>query len=153
MSAGYAEGERQGSPRSWTRASPPRGRGKGAAHGGRDFRFARREPVLGGAPGRRVAPGLVPPQRLCTGEEPPHRRTVADQTVCAGLDEDVAERGGLRRAGHDRQPAGVGRQLAQELVAGTAADDVDDVDRVVGEGLRLADRPAVGEGGDRECNG
>ncbi len=42
----------------------------------------------------------------------------------AGLDQDVAERGGLGRPGDDRQAGRVGGELAQQLVAGPAADDV-----------------------------
>ena len=50
------------------------------------------------------------------------------QPAGARLDQDVAERRRLDRPGHDRQPAGVGGELAQERVACAAADEVDDLD-------------------------
>ena len=45
----------------------------------------------------------------------------------AGLDEDVAQRGGLHRAGNHGKPAGVCGELAQQVVPCPAADDVQDV--------------------------
>ena len=80
--------------------------------------------------------------------------TVADQPVGPGLDEDVAERRRLGRARHHRQPAGVGGELAQQRVAGAAADDVHDVDGVAGQPLRVRHRPRGGPGrGSRGCSG
>jgi hypothetical protein len=48
-------------------------------------------------------------------------RQVADHAVRAGLDEEVPERGRLDRPGQYRQPGRVGRPLAQQRVARTAA--------------------------------
>ncbi len=44
----------------------------------------------------------------------------------------------------DRQLAGVGRQLAQERVAGAAADEMDDVHSLTGQARRVTDGPRVG---------
>src|SRR6266545_2603652 len=41
------------------------------------------------------------------------------------LDEQIAEQGGLLRAGNNRQAGGVRRPPAEQLVAGTSTDDVD----------------------------
>ena len=72
------------------------------------------------------------------------RQVAGQRAVRAGLDQHVAQRGGLDRAGDDRQPAGVGGELAQQRVLRAAADDVDDVDALAGEPLRPA-RCVVGE--------
>ena len=45
-----------------------------------------------------------------------------------GLYESVADNRGLNRASHDRQPAGIGCELAQKGVVDTASDDVDRLD-------------------------
>ena len=63
-----------------------------------------------------------------------------DDAVGAGLDEQVAQRGRLDRAGDDRHAGGVGGELAEQRVLRAAADEVDDVDGVPGELLGLADR-------------
>ena len=54
----------------------------------------------------------------------------------ARLHQDVAEGRGLDRAGLDREAAGVGGQLAQQLVAGASPDQVHDVDLPAGQLLR-----------------
>ena len=82
------------------------------------------------------------PQRLEVAGRAPRR---------AGLDEHVAERGRLDRTGEHRQPAGVGGQLAEQLVAGAAADEVDDVDVAAGQAGRVADGP--GDRPRRGCRG
>jgi hypothetical protein len=62
------------------------------------------------------------------------------------LDDEVAEGGGLDGAGEDGALAGVGCELVEELILGSAADDVDGVDAAGGEGLEIAEDEAVGEG-------
>src|SRR5204862_1654853 len=71
---------------------------------------------------------------------------VRRSAVGAGLDTDVAQGGGLHRAGDYGQAAGVGGELAQRFVAGAAADEVDHVDRAAGEPGRVPDGGAVGDG-------
>src|SRR4051794_15317913 len=51
----------------------------------------------------------------------------------AGLDQAVAQRGSLGRAGEDRQSEGVSGELAEEVVLRPTADDVDDPDVAAGE--------------------
>ncbi len=68
----------------------------------------------------------------------------ADQPERPGLHQDVPERRRLDRAGDYGQAAGVRRELAQQLVAAAAADDVDDVDvdprKPAGVGDRASER-------------
>ena len=59
------------------------------------------------------------------------------------LNEHVAEGGRLDRPGDDRHAACVRGQLAEHLVAGSATDDVHDVDLTVGQPL----------GASRTCDG
>ncbi len=88
-------------------------------------------------------PGLVAAQVLGRPDERPQAFEIArQQPVRAGLDEDVAERRRLDRPGDHRQPAGVGGELAEQRVAGAAADEVDDVDRAPGQARRVARRSA-----------
>jgi predicted ABC-type sugar transport system permease subunit len=63
-----------------------------------------------------------------------------------GLHQDVAERGGLYRSGQNRPSGGIRGQLAQELVAGAATDDMDDLDLAVGHGFDLVEHQAAGTG-------
>ena len=64
----------------------------------------------------------------------------AQRAVAPGLDEHVAERGGLDRAGDDGEAGQVAAvQLAEQLVLRAAADDVDHVDLAPGERGRLGD--------------
>ena len=70
------------------------------------------------------------------------KATRPDGAERAGLHQRVAERGGLDRPGHDRQAAGVGGELAEQRVAGAAADDVHDVDVPAGQPLRVGARRA-----------
>ena len=63
----------------------------------------------------------------------------------AGLDQQVAQGGGLDRAGDDAATGGVGDELAEQGVLGAAADDVDDVDPAAGQPLRVLD-----PGGERD---
>ena len=71
-------------------------------------------------------------------------RSPVEHAVGAGLHQQVAQRGGLDRAGDDRQAGRVGDELAQQLVLRAAADDVDDVDPPPGQPWRVLD-----SGGER----
>src|SRR5262245_38890443 len=83
------------------------------------------QPVLQRLPAVRVAARLVAPDLLSLPQHAPQcREASVEHARGARLDKDVAERGGLDRAGQHRFAAGVGGQLAQQLVAGAAADDV-----------------------------
>lgn len=42
----------------------------------------------------------------------------------AGLDEEIAHHGGFDGAGDDRDAAGIGRELIEQIAVGAAADDV-----------------------------
>ena len=75
-------------------------------------------------------PGLVTPDILRRSDERAQGLEIAgQQTTGARLDEDVAESCGLHRPGHDRDLAGIGRELAQEGVAGAATHQVHDLQR------------------------
>src|SRR5205807_3203626 len=54
--------------------------------------------------------------------------------------------GGFDGAGDGREAAGVRGELAEQRVAGAAADEVDDVDVAAGQRLSTAEGAAVGEG-------
>src|SRR5207244_9393763 len=93
-------------------------------------------------PGGRVGAGLVAVDGLGGADQGAQGgQIVGGGTESAGLDERVAEGGGFDGAGEDRDAAGVGGELAEQLVAGAAADNVHSVDVAVGQA------PRVGEGG------
>ena len=69
-----------------------------------------------------------------------------DEALRPGLDQHVAEGRRLDRTGHHRQPARIGRELAEQPVADAAADDVDDVDRPAGQPVGVLDGARVGRG-------
>ena len=99
-----------------------------------------------GVPGRGPL-RLVAAQRLGAGEQPRAcSAQVADQAVGAGLDQDVAERGGLGRA---RRPPAARRRRRSAGTAGRCGcrrRRVDDVDRAVRPSrCGVGERPAVGE--------
>jgi hypothetical protein len=75
----------------------------------------------------------------------PQMRRVAGHAVRAGLDEEVPERGRLDRPGQYRQPGRVGRPLAQQRVARTAAHQVHGLDLAARQRARLRDRVPVPE--------
>ena len=105
-------------------------------------------------PCRGRAPGAARSARtswVAANERAQRLEVAGEQAARARLDEHVAERGRLDRTGDDRQPAGVGGQLAEQLVARAAADQVDDLDRSAGQPRRVADGPA--EGARRGCRG
>src|SRR6202012_3782916 len=92
-------------------------------------------PPAPGPPARRAgAPPAPPPP-------PPPPRPRPQRP---GLDQRVAQRGRLHRAGDHRQAAGVRRELAQQLVPDPAADHVDDVGGPPRQLLGRDDRPAGG---------
>src|SRR5689334_19869692 len=87
-------------------------------------------------------PRLERPDVLRAADERAEGREVAlEQAMGAGLDQDVAECGRLNRSGEDRQLAGIGGQLAQELVARPATDEMHDPHLQTGEPLGIVDRP------------
>ena len=103
------------------------------------------------APPRRPRAGarLVPVHAGRGADAGPERGQVAgERAVGAALDQQVAERGRLDRAGEHRPAGRVGGQLAEQRVAGAAADEVHDLHRLTGELLGLGDR-----GGERDARG
>ena len=60
----------------------------------------------------------MPPQRV---------KVTRDGAESPCLHDNVALRGRFHGSGNDRQPAGVRCQLAEQLVPGAAADQVDDL--------------------------
>ena len=65
----------------------------------------------------------------------------------ARLNQDVADRRRLDRPGHHGQPAGVGGELAQQLVPGAAADQVHGVGVPARQLLNVQQGPPVRERG------
>src|SRR4051794_2477235 len=91
--------------------------------------------------------GLVAPHRLALPYERPQlRQPTIHRTQGAGLDQRVAEGGRFDRPSEHRPAAGVGSQLAEQLVVRAATDNVDDLDVHPGQLTRHPDRAPVGQG-------
>jgi hypothetical protein len=102
--------------------------------------------LLRGRPDGLPAARPVVPQRLGHPHQGTQAREVAgDGAEPASLDQQVADRGRLGRAGDHRQAARVGGQLAQQRISGAAADNVHPISVLARQPLCVSNRGPMPE--------